>query len=74
MDEDLFLPPKQPKDSPWKIATIATVVTGGATVKLGGEDTATSKVYKCNANYTPVAKDRVLMAWLSGTGVILCKF
>jgi len=69
-----FINPKSAKDSPWRIGTIATVETGGATVKFGGEDTATSKVYKCNANYTPTANDRVLMAWFSGTGVILCKF
>lgn len=74
MDDNVFINPPQAQNSPWKIATIATVVTGGATVKFGGEDTATSKVYKCNTNYTPAANDRVLMAWFSGSGVILCKF
>jgi hypothetical protein len=71
-----FLPPKEtgPKDSSWKIATIVTPGTGQATVRFDGEDSATDKYYKCSASYTPVAGDRVLMAWFSGSGVILCKF
>lgn len=69
-----FIQSSQPKDSPWRVATIATVVTGGATVEFDAEDTATSKIYKCLGSYTPTANDRVLMAWFSGTGVILGKF
>ena len=69
-----FISTQKSKDSPWRICTIETVEAGGATVKFDGEDTATNKVYKCLGSYTPAADDRVLMAWFSGTGVILGKY
>jgi len=53
---------------------IGTVVTTGehkATVLFAGETSATSKYYQSIKSYTPVSGDRVILAWFSGTGIIL---
>lgn len=65
---------KPQKADLWRIATVVTPGTGQATVKFDGEETASTKNYKCLSSYTPAANDRVLMAWFSGSGVILGKF
>lgn len=69
-----FIVAKQPFESSIRYVTIASVVSGKVTVKFDGEDTASSKLYKCNPNYAPTVNDHAVMTWTSGSGVILCKF
>ncbi len=42
-------------------------------VLVDGDDTVADKAYSHNASYTPVANDRVLLARVGNTFVILCK-
>lgn len=45
----------------------------GTQVVFSGETTPTTKRYMRLGNYVPVVNDRVLMAWMNGTYVILGK-
>jgi len=73
MDDPFMAKSNARKEPAWKIASVVMPGTGQATVQFAGES-ATAKNYKCLSGYTPVANDRVLMAWFNGTGVILGKF
>lgn len=60
------------KDSPYAIAVI-TSITNGVFVRFWGENNASSKSYKRLSSYTPVVGDKVLLAQVGGTFVILGK-
>lgn len=73
ISENIFSPLPSEQKTNFKLATIISVTENGATVQFDGEETASTKIYKCLSTYTPTANDRVLMAWFSGSGVILGK-
>lgn len=58
--------------SQYKIATI-TDVSGRTRVRFAGESQSTQKRYSYLSSYTPVVGDRVLMARVKGSYVILGK-
>lgn len=59
---------------PLYLATVGSYTAGaGATLIFDGQTTATTKRYKRLASYTPAAGDRVLVAKISGSYVILGK-
>ena len=56
------------------LGKIATYTSGqGATVIIDGETSATTKRYKVLGSYTPAVGDRVLIAEVGGSYVILGK-
>ena len=52
---------------------VVASVAGGLYVRMDGESTAREKPYKRLASYTPAVNDRVLLAKISGTYVVLGK-
>ena len=75
IDTNIFNPPNPDIPKSWKLGTVITADNtsspGKATVKFSGESSATSKYYQCLGSYTPATDDRVILAWFSGTGIIL---
>ncbi len=64
----------QPKVEPFRLGKIDSAYSSGLPkVVFDGDDVATDKTYSHNASYTPVANDRVLLARVGNTFVILCK-
>jgi hypothetical protein len=58
----------------FKIGTIpATYTSGRPTVKFDGESAASVRLYAYLSSYTPAANDRVLIALVGHSGVILGK-
>jgi len=56
----------------YKIGSIPSGYSGGEpAILFDGEDTPSGKTYKRLGSYTPVAGDRVLLARVAGTYVIL---
>lgn len=55
------------------IGTVSSITSGKCSVKIDGETTATSKKYKTLSSYTPAVGDRVLIAEIAGSYVILGK-
>ncbi|MFB5192647.1 hypothetical protein [Alicyclobacillus fastidiosus] len=66
---------KSKKRAPWKIATIPSTYSGSGlpTLQFDGESTASAREYPYIGGYTPAAGDRVLVAQLSNSGVIIGK-
>lgn len=61
-------------ENPLSLATIGAWSSGvGATLIFDGQTAATAKRYKRLSTYTPTAGDRVLVAKISGSYVILGK-
>ena len=58
--------------SEYKLGTV-TSTSGGVSVQFDGETTPSTKKYKRLSSYTPAVGDRVLMAEIAGTYVILGK-
>ena len=58
---------------PLYLATVGSYTTAGVALIFDGQTTATTKRYKRLASYTPAAGDRVLVAKISGSYVILGK-
>jgi len=52
---------------------VVTATASGLMIKLSGEDTARAKAYKRLSSYTPAINDRVILAKISGTYVVLGK-
>lgn len=56
---------------------IATIITAsssaGCTILIDGETTATTKKYKRISSYSPAVGDRVLVAEIAGSYVIIGK-
>jgi len=75
IDNNLFNPKGQDIPKSWKLGTVVTADNtsspGKATVKFFGESSATSKYYQCLGSYTPATGNHVILAWFSGTGIIL---
>lgn len=62
---------EQPKS--FVIASVASIGSGGVTLKFDESDTAGEKEYRGNTNQKFAVGDRVFAAVDSGTYVILCK-
>ena len=56
----------------FRLATV-TSTSGGVSVQFDGETAPSAKKYKHLSSYTPAVGDRVLMAEIAGTYVILGK-
>jgi len=70
--DELFLSVPEKKPSPLLyLATIGTVSSSGVTLIFDGQTTETAKSYKRLASYSPSAGQRVLVAKLSGSYVVL---
>ncbi|ANW97727.1 hypothetical protein CSTERTH_01110 [Thermoclostridium stercorarium subsp. thermolacticum DSM 2910] len=64
------------KDSPEKIFKLGKVVgvtNGSPSIQFDGEETASGKLYARLSSYTPAVNDRVLLAKISGTYIVLGK-
>ena len=57
----------------WRLGTIVSSVTGGATVKFDGESAASTRVWPKNPSVSFSAGNRVLCANVNGTWFILSK-
>lgn len=58
----------------FKLATVTALLANGfPQIKFDGESVSSSKKYSILASYTPAINDRVLLASISGTYVILGK-
>lgn len=77
MDPAKFLEiisPERGDPTVFKIGTIpAGYVSGRPTVKFDGESAASVRLYPYLGSYTPAANDRVLVAMVGHSGVILGK-
>lgn len=51
----------------------AVSAPNGLSVAIDGRGTGSSKYYKCNADGSYAIGDRVLLASVSGTYIVLCK-
>lgn len=58
-------------DTPYRLASIETIVADGVTVQFEGEDTASDKPYTVVQSYHPAEGDRVVMLNISGTYIVL---
>lgn len=72
---DLFMRPlaattEQPQLS---LATVGAKYPDGVSLIFPGQTAATAKHYKCNTAITLAAGDRVLIARVSGSVVVICK-
>ena len=54
------------------MATVGAVSSSGITLKFDGQTEATAKQYKRNKSITFSAGDRVLVAKVCGTYVVIC--
>lgn len=63
----------QKTEKPFSIGTVGSVSGLKATIQFDGEGSASSKYYPSLAPYTPTGGDRVLVANIAGTHVILGK-
>lgn len=58
----------------FKLGIVSSLFPDGkGKIKFDGEDTASEKKYPALSTYIPVVNDRVLLAMVSGTYVILGK-
>lgn len=55
------------------LATVGAKYTDGVSLIFPGQTAATAKHYKCNTAVTLAAGDRVLIARVSGSVVVICK-
>lgn len=70
-----FIQMNQPENKPsFRIAKVpASYVSGRPSLVFDGETTASTKQYPYLSSYTPKAGDKVLMALVAGTYVVLGK-
>lgn len=65
---------ERPQESPLlSLATIGTKYTDGVSLIFPGQTEATAKHYRCNPDIPFAAGNRVLIARVSGSYVVLCK-
>lgn len=65
---------KSAQESPLlSLAAIGAKYTDGVSLIFPGQPEATAKHYRCNPDVTFSAGDRVLIARISGSYVVLCK-
>lgn len=55
------------------LATVGAKYADGVSLIFPGQTAATAKHYKCNTAVTLAAGDRVLIARVSGSVVVICK-
>ncbi len=55
------------------LGTVAAVDSAGVQILIDGESTPTTKKYKRLSSYSPVVNDRVLIAEIGGSYVVLGK-
>lgn len=72
MPDNPFLQPATPATSQFTMAEI-TETDPDVKIKIAAEDSAREKAYKRLSSYAPAVGDRVLIASISGTYVILGK-
>lgn len=72
---DLFMATlESTQESPLlSLATIGAKYTDGVSLIFPGQNEATAKHYRCNTDVTFAAGNRVLIARISGSYVVLCK-
>lgn len=58
-------------DTPYRLASITAIDSGGVSVQFEGEDTASDKTYTVVQSYHPTLNDRVVMLNVSGTYIVL---
>lgn len=58
-------------DTPYRLALITAIGSGGVSVQFEGEDTASDKTYTVVQSYHPTLGDRVVMLNISGTYIVL---
>lgn len=58
-------------DTPYRLASITAIDSGGVSVQFEGEDTASDKTYTVVQSYHPTLNDRVVMLNISGTYIVL---
>ncbi len=68
--KNLFVQGQRKTPAEFALATV-TSVTGGLFLRFDGEAEARQKSYKRLGQYTPAVSDRVLVAKMSGTYVVL---
>ena len=72
--EELVSMTEQEQQEPFKLATVVELFEiGTAKVQFDGEEEPSQKEYSYLASYTPVVGDRVLLASVAGTYVIMDK-
>lgn len=72
---DLFSPAVDNSDGAplLSLATVGAKYTDGVSLIFPGQTEATAKHYRCNADVTFAAGNRVLLARVSGSYVVLCR-
>lgn len=74
--QELFGQGQAQSSSPFKIGTVTALFTspaGTAKIRFDGEEEASEKKYSYLASYKPTVGDRVLLAAVSGTYIIVDK-
>lgn len=71
INDEIFFPPAPAQESPLKLATVVDVSEEVATVKFDGEDESSGKKYHMIASCSLSSGDRVIVAIISGSGLIL---
>lgn len=71
MDELFIVNPQKRAEPLLYLATVGAVTASGVTLIFDGQTTPTAKSYKRLASYSPSAGQRVLVAKLSGSYVVL---
>lgn len=62
---------KQDKEEVYKIGTVGSVSNNKAKIKFDGEQVQSGKEYICLKSYNPILGERVLLARVKNTYVIL---
>lgn len=73
MQNSLFSESGEKMKAELKTGVVDEVEGRLASVKFSGESKSSLKKYKCMASYTPEAGDYVILAYISGTYIILGK-
>ena len=69
-----FINLNQPElKSPFRLGRVDSVTGGLPTIQFDGEETASGKLYAKLDGYSPTTGDRVLLAKVSGTYIVLGK-
>lgn len=71
IDESIFDPVPSKYDNPIRLATVVSVSGALAEIKFDGEESSSGKRYLMLASCIPSVGDRVLVAQISGSAVIL---
>ena len=64
---------RQKTDRVFRLGKVSSVTGGLPTIQFDGEETASGKLYAKLGSYSPTTGDRVLLAKVSGTYIVLGK-